>query len=370
MKLISAKFQNFRLLRDLRLDFSTNDNKKLTVIRASNESGKTTILNALQWALYGDDALPDKGKGHRLFPIDWDVPDRQAIPISVHVDFETSASESSRSKTSRYRLIRSVEETTEGHKQNSKIELFELTETGASPILSPQAQIARLLVPPNLREVFFTDGDRALSFIEAKSNNKSNNTQVKEAIQSLLGLDVIKSALDHLSKTLTGLNRDSKNIGSDTELAKTATELEEIDKKIECLENERDKSIQEFDAVNHSLKDIDQNIEAALLKGDQEEINRKLKTAEAELKSIRNHEEKLVSEHSELFRKPQLFRDLLAPVLEKSLRNWLSSVTRVNFQGQRFPYLKNGSQALLVSAESHWINTQETDSVAEHTSNN
>ena len=48
MKLISAKFQNFRLLRDLRLDFSTSDDKNLTVIRASNESGKTTILNALQ----------------------------------------------------------------------------------------------------------------------------------------------------------------------------------------------------------------------------------------------------------------------------------------------------------------------------------
>ena len=58
MKIVSAKFQNFRLLRDLRLDFSTNDAKKLTVIRASNESGKTTLLNALQWALYGEDALP------------------------------------------------------------------------------------------------------------------------------------------------------------------------------------------------------------------------------------------------------------------------------------------------------------------------
>ena len=317
MKLISAKFQNFRLLRDLRLDFSTSDDKKLTVIRASNESGKTTILNALQWALYGDDALPNKGKGYRLFPIDWDVPDGRAIPISVQVDFEKTTSGLKTNKTNRYRLIRSVEETTDGHKQNSKIELFELAETGADPINPPEAQIARLLLPSNLREVFFTDGDRALNFIEADSPTEKRK-QIRDAIQSLLGLDVIESALDHLKKTISGLNKDSQNIGSNTELIQIVTELEEINKKAELLENERDDAKLQFDAVNQSLSEIDKDIEAALVKGDQEELNRKLKKAETELNGIRNREEKLVSEHSQLFRNPPLFRDLLAPVFEKS----------------------------------------------------
>ena len=49
MKLLRAEFQNFRLLRDLELEFSIDANSKLTVIRAANESGKTTILHALQW---------------------------------------------------------------------------------------------------------------------------------------------------------------------------------------------------------------------------------------------------------------------------------------------------------------------------------
>ena len=317
MKLISAKFQNFRLLRDLRLDFSTRDDKKLTVIRASNESGKTTILNALQWALYGDNALPNKGKGYRLFPIDWDIPDGKAIPISVQVDFEGTTSGLRRDTTNRYRLIRSVEETTDGHKQNPKIELFELAETGADPIHPPEAQIARLLLPPNLREVFFTDGDRALSFIESDSL-KAKREQVQEAIRSLLELDVIEAALDHLKKTIAGLNKASKNTGSDTELTQIATELEEIDKKIELLENERDDAKQQFDEVNQSLTEIDRDIEAALVKGDQEELNRKLKKAETELNGIRDREKKLASEHSRLFRNLSLFRDLLAPVLEQS----------------------------------------------------
>ena len=53
MKLLRAEFENFRMLRDLKLDFANGSDRKLTVIRAANESGKTTILHALQWALYG-----------------------------------------------------------------------------------------------------------------------------------------------------------------------------------------------------------------------------------------------------------------------------------------------------------------------------
>ena len=43
MKLISAHFKNFRLLKDLSLDFSTDSDKPLTVIRAANETGKNQL---------------------------------------------------------------------------------------------------------------------------------------------------------------------------------------------------------------------------------------------------------------------------------------------------------------------------------------
>lgn len=57
MKLKSAKIKNFKLLRDVRLEFSDDAKKPLTVIRAENESGKTSTLMALRWALYGQRGL-------------------------------------------------------------------------------------------------------------------------------------------------------------------------------------------------------------------------------------------------------------------------------------------------------------------------
>ena len=43
--------------------------KNLTVIRAENETGKTTMLTALQWAFYGDEALPGESKSYASIPL-------------------------------------------------------------------------------------------------------------------------------------------------------------------------------------------------------------------------------------------------------------------------------------------------------------
>ena len=100
------------MLRDLELDFSTDSKKKLTVIRAANESGKTTILMALQWALYGDSALPSRGRDFRLHPIDWTEEEGDSVSILATVEFELVSHRQVAGKLKesrkRYRIIRSA----------------------------------------------------------------------------------------------------------------------------------------------------------------------------------------------------------------------------------------------------------------------
>src|SRR5687768_2747366 len=110
MKLLAASFRNFRLLKSLDLAFSTSATKRLTVIRAANETGKTTMLTALQWALYGDAALPGKGVDFRLHPIDCDGSAR--VPIIASVDFEVTkvrqVGDTTRETRHKYRLNRTA----------------------------------------------------------------------------------------------------------------------------------------------------------------------------------------------------------------------------------------------------------------------
>ena len=227
MKLLRAEFKNFRMLRDLELNFSGDPERKLTVIRAANESGKTTILHGLQWALYGDAALPGKGDGFRLHPIDWDASEGKRVPITATVEFELTTyrrvSGDVRETRRRYRLVRSAFEDVDGQarRSSSTVKLFALNDTGASPIDAPESVINDEL-PPELRDVFFTDGDRALSFIEADVALSTKRERVQRAIRSLLGLGVIDDAIKHVRKSAAKVNRKAKQVGGGSELNRIA----------------------------------------------------------------------------------------------------------------------------------------------------
>lgn len=320
MKLLRAEFKNFRLLRDLELEFSSDPDKNLTVIRAANESGKTTILHGLQWALYGETALPGKGEGFRLHPIDWEASEGKRVPITATVEFELTTyrrmSGEMRETRRRYRLVRSAFEDVDSqlHRSASMIKLFALNETGASPIDAPEALINDEL-PPELREVFFTDGDRALSFIEADVALSTKRERVQRAIRSLLGLGVIDDAIKHVRKSAAEVNKKAKQVGGGDKLNKIATRLDAINDDLEKFETNLEDAKQQFRAFDEKVDEIDRKITAALQKGDKEKLRRDLEQTKGEIKQLDSQLAAANKEHSALFRSRSIATDLLAPVL-------------------------------------------------------
>ena len=323
MKLLRAEFQNFRLLRDIELEFSSDSDKKLTVIRAANESGKTTILHALQWALYGDTALPGKGEGFRLHPIDWNASEGKRVPITAIVEFELTryrrVSGNVRETRRRYRLVRSAFEEVDSQTRRSAstVKLFALSDTGASPIDAPEALINEEL-PPELREVFFTDGDRALSFIEADVAQSTKRERVQRAIRSLLGLGVIENAIKHVRKSAAEVNKKAKQVGGGGELDKIASRLEAIDEIWNKLEDDLEDAKQQFAAFEEAMNQTERKIATALQKGDKEKLRKNLENVRHEIKQLDAQLAAANKEHSALFQARSIAIDLLAPLLGRS----------------------------------------------------
>ena len=238
MKLLRAKFSNFRLLRDLELDLQTTSEKHLIVLRAENESGKTTILNALQWGLFGDPAIPRGRDTYRIHPINWDLSQGNRVPITVEIDFETTNIHRTRSgeiqrSTTSYRIIRSTSDTITGETWSpgpTTTKLFEVTHQGYNPIEPPEATISEQL-PSELREIFFTDGDRALSFIEADVSASTKQNKVRGAIRNLLGLDVIESSRQRVKKATSTINAKVKSQISDQEIQATTDQIAKLEKR-------------------------------------------------------------------------------------------------------------------------------------------
>src|SRR5437588_248483 len=151
MKLRSARIQNFKLLREVALDFSVDPTRPVTVIRAENGSGKTSTLSALQWGLFGDAGLDASAREVRLSPSDW--PDGKRCDIRVQIDFAHTVYDEVGGelvpKHTNYRIVRTVCETPKGEKEFTReanqMHLFELTDAGSDEQQGAEIRLGEML---------------------------------------------------------------------------------------------------------------------------------------------------------------------------------------------------------------------------------
>ena len=324
MKLLRAQFKNFRLLRDLEVSFSKDPERNLTVFRAENETGKTTMLTALQWALYGEPALP--GKGHyRLHPIDWTEDEGSRADIVVEVDFDITRHNPTRSAEPRetkqtYRIQRAASEEITGAESTRSaptVNLFRLSETGAREVNNPDVFITNEL-PPELRETFFTDGDRALSFIEADVTTSTKRGRVQGTIKSLLGLGVIDSCSKHVSQVAKDVNRKVRKETRDADTDRIALAIDEATSGIEKWEEKEQDAKEQHESFEFKLRDIGKEIETVLKRGDQEELAAQLASTSKQLKQATGLIKALEKRHSALFKSKNIAGDLLGPIISKA----------------------------------------------------
>lgn len=305
-----AQFQNFRLLRDVELEFSTDFEKPLTVVRAENDTGKTTLLNGLTWALFGDAALPGSRTAFRLHPIDWDAAvNGPTVPIKVTVEFAAVDEETDSEVL--FELERSSTERLIGEADfepsAATITLLRHASAGVEPVENPTAVIESLL-PASLRDVFFIDGDRALAFIEATDEQRVKRERVARAVRSLLGLDLLEEAerhVDHARREAVGAIR-RLGAGTDVErLIETRQRLEaeqtELKEELSRLQGDRDATEMRHRKADKRLKDA-----LASGAGAQRELGVRLEKAEVQLDAERKQQTSLLSAHRRLLNAPSL----------------------------------------------------------------
>lgn len=232
-----AKFVNFRGLRDVTVRFSTSDAKPLTVIRAANYTGKTTLLYGLTWGLFGDSGLPEPPRRrdhYRLHPVDWNTrEDGDVVQIEVEVGFTVFDVRSGLSDD--YVLIRTGSEVIEGktwRPRETRFSLVKQSPQGDTPIANPDRIIDLELLPLSKKDIYFVDGDkRVQDYVkDAESESRAN---VREAVRHLLALDVVESAQGHVRDVLRDKVKAIQKNNAGTELADAAASVQEIEQRIE-----------------------------------------------------------------------------------------------------------------------------------------
>lgn len=225
------KLENFRQFKgEHTIQFSTDKEKNVTVILGSNTSGKTTIVNAFLWCLYGQNNFDDKVLlNHKLAN---SLTSYSTFNVSVEIVLIHDKKQYIILRTQRYSKT-SLGDNIRGNAPELKVAYVdENGETHSVQQIDCQAVVESIL-PEALSDYFFFAGERF------KKITQKNN--VVNAVRGLMGLDVYSNGMDHLNpnKANSVIGKLNKEIdtGNDIEANRRKATIEALKTQLENFKN-------------------------------------------------------------------------------------------------------------------------------------
>lgn len=316
MRLESAHIKNFKLLESVDLTFSTDSQRPLTVIRAENGSGKTSILYALRWAMYGKRGIPT---GMRLTA----AAKPPGRPVTVQVRAEFTTTEPYSGDEVRYRLIRSCEETPgedDSFQRNpEQLRLLRRTSAGEEDIEDGKEGLIRKLLPLNLADVFFTNGDDVQRFISSgQQADRERQEAVHRAIRQLLGLKDVEATEKHLSRFAKSLRRELADDGG-AELQAANLDLEAKQDRVAGTKRELGTIHKRIDRVAEQIRADERELDGIRGIGDLDTIQARIRELKDDLSQLETQEGGIRGQMKELLHSEGLSWRLIGPQLQQGL---------------------------------------------------
>ncbi|MEV2241078.1 AAA family ATPase [Micromonospora sp. NPDC049891] len=311
MMIKSVHILRFKLLRDVTIHFSVDPERPLTVIRGENGSGKTSLLYAMLWGLYGMAGLTKVAniEAPRLTSTFC----RAGSPVAVEVEIVFSHTDDM-GTTSEYRLRRLVLETPQAdgppRRGQDSLTLAKLTPEGDKPVPAAEAWVERL-VPLRLSELFFTNGDDIQKFISGRVYSHERQAKVHQAIRELLGIDQLTTAVGDLKYVHGGLKRRVS--------AESGKDAEELEEQCEALrqqitEQEQLRTATEGRQKSMETQQHEWERELAQLRGvgDLDELNAQISTLKSRIQACRAREHTALADMKAAFKGQPLSRAFTA----------------------------------------------------------
>jgi DNA sulfur modification protein DndD len=348
VKLIKASFKNFRLLRDISIDFAVDDEKKLTVIRAENGTGKTTLMSALIWGLYGSRVITEK-----IYPLSV-VDDNGAesqIETEVEIDFTAEEVTTRNSRTvvnnKKYRLIRKVSTKISASGKSfsqgqDELYLSEYDETGFKPINQSKIEpIIQRTLPLHLKDIYFTDGDAALTFIESTATATEKKHRVRKAIESLLSMKELESIIKNLKNVKLSFAKQIDNTDYGRRLLDAETKYQDNEEWIEGAEDDLNDCLEKKQEADSQFKTLKSKIEEQLKLGNKASLAAEIKGINKLIERSRNGIKTSVSDQCNILNDKDLAIDLIGSKLETSILLLKKMNAKDKFPMQFIPVLKH-----------------------------
>jgi DNA sulfur modification protein DndD len=250
-RLVLENFRQFKGRQEI--IFSDLRERNVTVVHAENGFGKTTLLKALLWALYGRDGLRDdfekpdrilhEGLTHR-------AKDPNQLVATVQLTF--------RHNEQRYILTRTLTLAQQNLNPRQTGLSLEVMRDGQTYLEDRPQQRIQSMIPEGISGFLFFNGERINYLAEEK-----NSAQVTEAIQQMLGLKLLRTTIEDLRhQNVRGKLRGELKEASSSEKRELIERLSALEARVKELEENRIQTLANLKAIAAEMETVDNKLAA------------------------------------------------------------------------------------------------------------
>lgn len=256
MLLIDLEMINFRpYLRPHKIAFATGRDRNVTLIHGMNGAGKTSLLTALNWVLYGKSAVIDELADNPLVNKEVAKTGTKVQPARavVHLRFSHDGKI--------YKLTRSATAYREGERivhADAKVSLWVTLHNGnTESVPEPDVEIRKIL-PFAIRTFYLFDAEKISDFT---APGKDNNEKIVKAVNDVLQIKPLRSGVLHLAQLKSAYLKKMQAIPAPkTQETKNLLSLVQIEQK--RLIGERADIIEESAAKRERIEVLDTRLES------------------------------------------------------------------------------------------------------------
>ena len=281
MILDKVKIKNYRQYRDVEIEFAKGDSSNFTIIKGDNGTGKTTMLNALSWCLYGNE-IHDYGDDSSMSICNnktaYLAKNGERIPVTVKIRFIDDGEPIIFERTREYFK--------EGNdvKPSGYGDKFITTKKENGKVVKEENDQFTLerKIPKEIEDYFFFDGARLSQYFQDNSNQN-----IKDSIYVISQLNLFENLSKNLPKVKANYIKKQKDIAPELGLAQ---------EKIDYYENEKRKANDVIKESQDLIKQCDEVIDEI----ESELLNKNAKTTEEDKKEFDRLKKEINSINKEL----------------------------------------------------------------------
>lgn len=290
MRILNIDIENYRQYQSLSFKFPEPKNNDIHIIIAQNGVGKTNLLNAITWCLYGKEPhLGDDNKDLGLPKIHLSALDeaRRTGKNTVTVVVEIRAQDNDTSFT--YKRSLPFRITNDTPFEETAREIFTVTvatSAGDPKVYEGKEAISFVdrYMPEKIREYFYFDGEQLNNYFISARKGK-----VHDAIFSISQVDIVNLIYNRIGELIKEKQREAASKAPD--IKKINDDLTDIETQIQTISN---KIIDLEDQIAKSERIIKENTE--YLQGEDN-----LPELEKQYQELKEKQAHLTEERKELF---------------------------------------------------------------------